>query len=86
VVPADEQVSVSLLGHPLRASKVILPRPIRTLGLAARVELEHNARDLAPIRALRLCIKETRVQDEVPLSYGVSASPSGTSSTISGSI
>ena len=56
-----------MLGHPLGARQVAFEGSLRPLGFIVRVNLEHDTRDIDPIRTFGIGIKEAEVGREVLL-------------------
>jgi hypothetical protein len=54
-----------MLGHPPGARQVAFEGASRPLGFMGRINLEHDTRDIDPIRTFGLCIKKTQVGGEV---------------------
>jgi hypothetical protein len=60
-------MAIAMLGHPLGARQVAFEGALRPLGFMDRVNLEHDTRDIDPIRTFGIGIKEAEVGREVLL-------------------
>jgi hypothetical protein len=58
---------IAVLGHPVGAGEVASPRSAGALGLAARIEVQHDPRNLFPIGALGFGVEQAQIRDAVPL-------------------
>ena len=54
-----------MLGHPLGARQVAFEGALRPLGFMGRINLEHDTRDIDPIRTFGLRIEKAQVGGEV---------------------
>jgi hypothetical protein len=56
--PAAKQMPVAVLTHPAGASEMCLPCASGALGLAVRVKVQHDPRDLGPVGAILLGVQQ----------------------------
>jgi hypothetical protein len=60
-----QKMAITIIGHPLGASEVTLPRPLRTLRLTLGIDVQNNVCNLAPIGPFGIRVKETQVRYQV---------------------
>jgi hypothetical protein len=65
VHPRPQQITVAVLGHPTRASKMGVVHAGRALTIAVRVEPEQHPHDFRPFRTLGGCVQKTKIKCEV---------------------
>ena len=58
IVTTAKKVPISVLCHPLGTRQMGFPRPARPLRLAGRINMQHEARHLGPVRALGVGVQE----------------------------
>jgi hypothetical protein len=63
--PAFQKMAIAMLGHPFCPCQVALPRPSRTVGFLRRIDVQYDACDLGPIRALHLGIEEAQISHQM---------------------
>ena len=83
--PATRQMLVAVLGHPAGASEVCLPGAPGAVGLAVRIEVQHDPGDLGPVGAVRFGVEQAEIGDQVLFVIAVRAGALGASSATSGS-
>ena len=64
-MPAARRRCVAVFGHPSGAGEMALPRMAGACGFARRIDVEHDARHLGPVRIVSLGIKNSEIGDEV---------------------
>jgi hypothetical protein len=52
-------MAIALLGHPAGAGEMGFPGAARPIGLAARIKVQHDPRDLFPVGAALVSIADT---------------------------
>src|SRR5262249_8639845 len=57
-VTTAKQMLVPVLGHPPGAGQVGVPGTARPLGLAGRIDVQHDGRHLGPVRPLGLGVEK----------------------------
>ena len=62
---APEKVLVAMLGHPLGARQVTLPRVARPLGMFEGINVQDDPRYFGPIRTICVGIEQTEIRDEM---------------------
>jgi hypothetical protein len=61
----------TLLCHPLGAGQVALPGASGPLELLQRIDTQHNARDVGPVRTIGLGVEKAKIGDKVlPVAVG----------------
>jgi hypothetical protein len=63
-------VAITSLGHPSGAREVAFERSPRAVGVAVRVNMQDDPRDIAPVGTVRIGIEQAQVRDEMPLVVG----------------
>ena len=59
-----------MLGHPSGAREVAFERSPRAVGVAVRVNMQDDPRDIAPVGTVRIGIEQAQVRDEMLLVVG----------------
>ena len=59
-----------MLGHPFGAREVAFERSPRAVGVAVRVNMQDDPRDIAPVGTVRIGIEQAQVRDEMLLVVG----------------
>ena len=67
---ASQQVAITSLGHPSGAREVAFERSPRAVGVAVRVNMQDDPRDIAPVGTVRIGIEQAQVRDEMLLVVG----------------
>jgi hypothetical protein len=62
---ATKQMPIAVLGHPAGTSEVRLPGAPGALGLAVRIEMQHDPRDIGPIGAVIFGVEQAQIGDRV---------------------
>jgi hypothetical protein len=65
--PAFQKMAIAMLRHPLGARQVAFPGPPRARGLLRRIDVQHNACDLGPIRTFGGRVEEAEIGNEMLL-------------------
>ena len=62
-----EQMTVTVLHHPLGAGQVAFPGPSRALRFLLGVDVQDNTRDFGPICAFGVCVEKAQIGNKVLL-------------------
>ena len=62
---AAEQMPVAMLGHPARPHEVSFPRPARPKRLARGIDVQHDCRDLPPVRAVLGSVEQAQIGNQM---------------------
>ena len=60
-------MAITLLGHPSGTREVAFECYPRAVGLGVWIDAQHDPRDITPVGALLISIKQAHVRDHVPL-------------------
>ena len=63
-------MAITLLGHPSGAREVAFERSPRAVGVAVRVNMQDDPRDIAPVGTVRIGIEQAQIRDEMLLVVG----------------
>jgi hypothetical protein len=58
---ATQQMSIAMFSHPFGAGQMTVERMSRAIWLPIRINMQHNPRYLAPIRALGVGVEEPQI-------------------------
>jgi hypothetical protein len=58
IVTTAKKVPISVVCHPLGTRQMGFPRPARPLRLAGRINMQHEARHLGPVRTVGVGVQE----------------------------
>jgi hypothetical protein len=61
-----KKVAIAFFSHPSGAREVAFPRASGSFRFARGINVEHELRDLSPIRSFRVSIEQTQIGDGVP--------------------
>lgn len=67
VLFAAQEMAVAMLRHPFRARQMGIVGAARTFRLVFWIDLENDLCDLAPVRALGVCIEQTHIGHQMLL-------------------
>ena len=61
VIGGSKEISVTVLGHPVRASEMCPVNVLSTIRLFIGIESKNDADDFRPVRGIGLCIKQSKI-------------------------